>query len=340
MKIDGRLFLVAIMALVLIPGAWAISTGGGTSISGSGSAQGNFATNGVQTTGYAVASGVFSDTENHWVEDTTGKHAEVGMSVDSATKLSYRYSLSPNKDKTIVSPQSSLTAQEWLDVTNAKQIRANANARNGEGDQANVNVNILVGSITGYKNSATATMTQATASQSATSASGNQIIFNSWANNKELDNACPSLQVTTGSVTGYKTSETATKTQATASQSATSASGSFIEFLTGSNNRELDNVSPSLVVRDGSVTGYSSSAIATSNKATASQSATSASGSFIEFLTTGSNKIGLHNVSPSLVVITGSVKSYVSSGTATRTDVTASQRAKSASGRSVIWNNL
>ena len=289
MKIDGRLFLVVIMTLVLIPGACAItaSTGGGSSVSGSGTAQGNFATNGVQTTGFSVASGVLSDTENHWVEDTTGKHAEVGMSVDSATKLSYRYSLSPNKDKTIVSPKSSLNAQEWLDVTNAKQIRANANARNGEGDQANVNVNILIGSITGYKNSATATLTQATASQSATSASGNQISFNSWANNKELDNACSSLQVYGGSVIGYATSETATKTQAKASQSATYASGSFIEFLT-----------------------------------------------------TGSNKIGLHNVSSSLVVITGSAKSYVSSGTATRTDVTASQRAKSTSGRSVIWNNL
>jgi hypothetical protein len=32
MKIDGRLFVVIIMVLALIPGAYAISIGGGTSL--------------------------------------------------------------------------------------------------------------------------------------------------------------------------------------------------------------------------------------------------------------------------------------------------------------------
>ena len=333
MKIDGRLFLVVIMALALIPGACAItaSTGGGDSISGSGTAQGNLATNGVQTTGFSVANGVMSDTENHWVEDTTGKHAEVGMSVDSATKLSFSYSLSPNKDKTIVSPQSSLNAQELLDVTNAKQIQANANARNGEGDQANVNVNILIGSITGYKNSATATLTQATASQSATSASGNQIIFNSWANNKELDNACPSLQVYGGSVAGYTTSETATKTKATASQSATSVSGDQIIFNSWANNNELDNACPSLYVYGGSVAGYTTSETATKTQATASQSATSLQGLDMGASSIASNAEG-DFANPYFEVYGGSVAGYTTSETATKTQATASQSATSLQG--------
>jgi len=387
----------------LIPGAYAVSLGGGASVSSTnGHAEGIIASSDMSALSQASFTG--SDVNyNNWLDDTTGKHVEESLKI---VQGSGTYNCVFKKGTTIVNPDSvnhivpassSLSASQQLDVTNAKEIYAGAAARNGEGDLAGVDVRILMGSITGYKNSVTATSTKATASQSATSASGNainsqSIMFNSLANNREQDNASPHLNIQGGSVTGYASSATATMTNAAASQSATSASGSFIEFLTRSNNRELDNVSPSLKVYDGSVksyvssgtatmttaaasqratsasgsfiefltrsnnreldnvspslkvydgsvTGYASSGTATMNKAAASQSATSAYGSFIEFLTISDN-IKPGNASPSLVVDDGSVKSYVSSGTATMTTAAASQRATSASGSSVIWDNL
>ena len=174
MKLNGRLCLVIIMAIVLIPGVCAttISIGGGTSLSGSGSGQGNFVSNGVTTSGFSVANGL-SLNEDHWVQDKTGKYVEVNAYVPSADSVTWRCSLSPNRDKTTVASQTSLNAQEWLDVTNAKtSIAANAIARNGEGDKANVGIKMGAGSLKGFWNSATATNTQATTSMSLTSATG------------------------------------------------------------------------------------------------------------------------------------------------------------------------
>jgi hypothetical protein len=174
MKVNGWLFLVIIMTLVLIPGVCAatISTGGGSAVSGSGSGQGNFVSNGVTSSGFSVVNGL-SLNEDHWVKDITGKYVEVNAYVpNGAESITYQYSLSPNRDKKTVASQSSLNAKEWLSVTNAKtSIEANAIARNGEGDKANVGLKMDAGSLAGYWNSATATKTQATASMYLTSAS-------------------------------------------------------------------------------------------------------------------------------------------------------------------------
>lgn len=181
MKIVGRLFIVFIVVLLaLIPGAYAttVSTGSGTSISGTGSAQGNFAANGVQTTGFAVANGP-SVNADHWVQDITGKRVEVDVNVPRADKVNWHFSLGTGNNydhKTIPTPQSSLTAQECLDVTNAKTtIQADAIASSGEGDNAQVGINMGPGSLVGYQNSATASEFTADSWQKIASASGDNI---------------------------------------------------------------------------------------------------------------------------------------------------------------------
>ena len=343
---ERSIIATLVVTLVSISGAYAYSMGGGASVSSSdnGYAEGIFAS----TANSAVSQASFTGADvnyNNWLDDTTGKHVEETLKV---VQGSGNYKCEFKKGTTIVNPDSvnhlvpassSLTASQLLTVTSAKEIHAGAKARNGKGDQASVGVDVIVGSITGYKNTATATATNAVASQSATSASGSFIQFITQSNNKKLDNVSPSLEVHEGSVSGYASSGTATATNAVASQSAKSASGSFIQFITQSNNKKLDNVSPSLEVHEGSVSGYASSGTATATNAVASQSAKSASGSFIQFMTISDN-IKPGNVSPSLTVVDGSVKSYSSSGTATITSTTASQRAKSASGSSVVWDNL
>jgi hypothetical protein len=234
MKIYGRLFIVFILALALIPGVCAIFTGGGSSVStyGRSSAQGNLATNGVQTVGYAVASGFLSDTETHWIKDSTGKYAEVDVNVPSATALTYQYSLSPNNDKTTISPQSSLIAQEWLDVTNAKTtIQANANAQNGEGDKATVGINMGPGSLAVYHNAATATISSVTAQQIATSAIGaGSTTFTGISNNAANDYATTNMATYIGTVTAPSTIAFASKTSDYVQTAATSGTANSISI--------------------------------------------------------------------------------------------------------------
>ena len=212
MKIDGRLFIVFIIVLALIPGAFAItaSTGGGSSVSGSGTAQGNLATNGVQTTGFSVANGAMSGTEDHWIGDITGKHAEVYFDVENAAKWSHDWTLSPggkSKDQTIFpTAQSTISAKESLDVTNADSIQAGAAANNGEGDNANV-LFVGDGSLTGYANSATATKTSADASETATSVSSNYWGYSLGAGNAEGDIVGYPLYLTTEKATVSQTTE-------------------------------------------------------------------------------------------------------------------------------------
>jgi hypothetical protein len=238
MKIDGKPFLVVIMTLVLIPGACAttVSTGGGASISGSGSAQGNSVTipvtNGIQTTGFSVASGAMKDIETHWLKDSTGKYAEVDVNVPSATSLTYKYSLSPSNSydqKTIPTAQSSIAAQEWLTATAATTIQANANAQNHEGDKANVGINMGPGSLAGYHNTATATIGSVTAQQSATSAIGTgSTTFTGNSNNAANDYATTNMATYIGTVTAPSTIAFASKTSDYVQTAATSGTANSI----------------------------------------------------------------------------------------------------------------
>ena len=349
MKIDGRLFIGFIVALIMIPGTCAVSFGGGTSISGSGSAQGIVVATGTQVAGISTASGVMSGMEDHWIGDTSGKLAEVSFDVENAAKWTHDWTLSPggkSKDQTIfTTAQSSVSAQEWLDVTNADSIQANAKAGNGEGDQANVGISMSVGSIAnlaGYTNSATVTAAQAKASQSATSASGNQIIFNAEAYNAELDNANLNLEVQQGSVTGYASSATGTKTQAAASQSATTATGYGVDVLFGANNAEEDSASSNFDAYYEAVVGYANSETAKIGQVTASQSVKSVSGLQMIFGSSATNSATnaeLEGAMPYFEVDGGSVTGYSTSETVTKSQVTASQSATLAHGNEVYANS-
>ena len=184
MKIDGRLFIVFIMALALIPGAYAISTstGGGSSVSTNGpsSAQGNFVANSDGATGYGVGAGDPSLAITNWVEDATGKRAEVKINVQNAATLHYSYSLTPNKDYIIVPKRSFVYAQESITATGASSIDAYSLATNGPGQNAKAEITVNGGAtndanLKTYTNTATATATQVIATQRVGSASGDAI---------------------------------------------------------------------------------------------------------------------------------------------------------------------
>ena len=374
MKIDGRLFIVFIIALALISGACAItaSTGGGSSLSGSGTAQGNLATDGIQTTGFSVANGVISGTENHWVEDTTGKHAEVGMSVDSAEKLKYSYSLSPNKDKTVVSPQSSITAKELLDVTNAYSASAYAFARNGEGDRAGVTMAVYDGSITGYANSATANTKSVQASETFKSLSGNGFTFDWGAKNSEGDYvgwytgseyqtlkmtespnsnkgfAAGTQSVVTQSeklaslsevVPGMKNCKITAygdKTSASVTQSIDSISSPNWYWPNSARNGEGDSVDTGMYLENGvSLRGFSESASANAKTATLSRKFASASASWIEQDSDASNAEGDIANSDVQIATKGKLSTYSGTATSTKTYVDSIVKAGSASGDSI-----
>jgi hypothetical protein len=177
-----RLFVAVIIALALIPEACTTTVGGGTlvSIGGHSSAQGIFLANGDGAIGYGEASGDLSLTESHWVQDTTGKRAEVYIDVDSAAELRYAYSLSPNKDGQTVPRWAFVSAQESITATDAKSIDAYALAENSLGQ---AKAQIIVGDVDSsndanlisYTNSAKATALYVKATQNVRSATGDKI---------------------------------------------------------------------------------------------------------------------------------------------------------------------
>jgi hypothetical protein len=329
--------VIALLIIATIPAAYAFSLGGGALVSSANGGQSDGAI--VSTSDAALSQASFTGSNvnyHNWLDDATGKHVEENLNVVQGSgtyKCEFKKGstvVNPDAVNHLVSASTSLSASQLLTVSHADKIQAGAKACNKEGDQASVDVNILIGSITGYKNSATATLTQATASQSTDSVTGSYIEFLTKSDNKELDNACSSLEVRRGSVTGYASSAATTKSQAKVSQSASSAAGSYIEFLTKSKNKELDNACSSLAIgyKDtdyygGSVTGYASSATATLSQAKTSQSAKSAEGTPIIFKSWANNK-EKDNVSPSLKVHQGTVVGYQDSATATKTQATAS----------------
>lgn len=175
MKPDGRFFLVFMMSLALIPGAYGIEFSGGTSISTCGmasSAEGCFESNNLEATAIMSSSGPVNFFDNHWVTDTTGKFASVGCNIVNGVISDYRYQLTPNKDHTTVPKTTSVSAKEWLTVSNADEIQATAGAQygslytGGPAYVANVEVNVAKGSLSKYSNVATATANYAEASQS------------------------------------------------------------------------------------------------------------------------------------------------------------------------------
>jgi len=234
------------MALVLIPGAWAmaINTGGGTSISSNGgsSASGNFVASNTGVMGLASSTGTGTHlTDSHWVANQAGAYAEIGVDINGATKpYSYSYSMDPGEGggKKI----SYVDASENLNVPNAAQIDAYARSRNSAGYVAEAIIDVTGGSLLGYQNSARASADKVDASQTFQDATGtiatnsgtflwgkknvpNGIATGQWANilpetgiSTTVTGKVTGSTTVTGEVTGYADSATKTATSSVTQQ--------------------------------------------------------------------------------------------------------------------------
>ena len=108
------------------------------------------------------------------------------------------------------------------------------------------------------------------------------------ANNKELDEVSPNLEVYGGSVTGFAATVTGTKTQATASESASLATGGIIQLRPYASNKEIyegDLARTSTYITNGKLSGYSDTSTATLASATNKETIGSASADRISVMT-------------------------------------------------------
>ena len=138
MKIDGRLFIVVIIILALIPGACAISIGGGTSVSvSSSSAQGSLVANNngaissaTITPSAAIAGPIAKFEQTYTVKDTPGKSASVYVNVLNAPSgLTYTLKVLPTEGT--VATQTQVSAEQWLTVPKADSIKCTATSSYG-----------------------------------------------------------------------------------------------------------------------------------------------------------------------------------------------------------------
>ena len=138
MKINAKLIVAFTVALVSISAVSALTTGGGNSVSvtGSGNSQGNYAVSGDQATGYSAGKNVEYSFEDHWIEDTIGNKATVSAVIEEAEEWYYDYYVTLGNDKATISPQRVLEAHQTLDVENAELIWAVAAAQSTEGNFA------------------------------------------------------------------------------------------------------------------------------------------------------------------------------------------------------------
>ena len=204
----------------------------------------------------AIGPGSFSNSirgsgnlkESHWVSNSAGSSAGVGVDIRKAESYNYGYTLTPGIGSFWkASKYPVVSAGETLDVLNANYINAYANSFNAKGEAAGVSM-VLVdpgnkASLTGYSNSATASAQMVSASQNAESATapngqiqtdaGSQL--NQWRIyplELKMEKADASTSIKKGSINGYSDQASASNDMLDASQHIDSASGN--EIKTGS----------------------------------------------------------------------------------------------------------
>ena len=226
--------------------------------------------------------------------DSNGNKATVSRSVDGKpgyTTWTYDWG---------TSSCNGVSAWLSMNVKNAYNINGAAAGSNTEGDSAETQASVSslepIASLSNYKTSATATLTKATASQSAASASGDYTMFKSLADNKELDEVSPNLEVYGGSTTSFAATVTGTKTQATASESVNSVTGGIIQFRPYASNNgiyEGDLARTLAYITNGKLSGYSDTSTATLASVTNRETIGSASADRISVMTDAdSNMVG------------------------------------------------
>ena len=213
MKIDGKLFTVFIMALALIPGAYgeSVSVGRGSSVAVSegSSAEGILTSDGSITQSSVSSVGVIDDLSiDPWVQNTKGDYAEIGVTGTNVAGFSYSDNYYPGKGSGWVS--NAVWAQQWLGASSANYLYAYSYARNAAGDKARAEMTINYGSLNGYYNSAYAGPAPwlgmdrgAFVQQTAKSATGNNILAQTYTNDAPGDSAGSRTEVKYGSLMGY-----------------------------------------------------------------------------------------------------------------------------------------
>jgi hypothetical protein len=213
MKIDGRLFIVFIMALALIPGAYgeSVSVGRGSSVAVSegSSAEGILTSDGSVTQSSVSSNGVIDNLNiDPWVQNTNGDYAEIGVTGTNLAGFSYNDNYYPGKGSGWVS--NAVWAQQWIDATSADSLHAYARASNSAGDSAEANLDLKYGSLNGYYSAAYAGPAPwlgmnrvASVQQTLDSATGSEILAQTWAVDPVGDAAGASTSVKQGTLYDY-----------------------------------------------------------------------------------------------------------------------------------------
>lgn len=241
--------------------------------------------------------------DKHWVSNTKGAYAEVGVDIIESESYGYSYQLYPGSGVWNAKNYPEISASESLDVTNADYIKSYANARNAGGLNAGVSTEVTSGSLFGYSNIARASADEVEASQGFDSASGNLITTSSssQAETKKGDtkSASVSTEVTSGSLEGYSSIALASADEVEASQSYGIASGDLIKsesISEVSTKKEAYNSSVGMSISQGSVIDYSGTASTAIETAYTTQrlgvTSGTASGDSINAFTNAENKEG------------------------------------------------
>ncbi len=199
-----------------------------------------------------IGSGSFSNSirgsgnlkESHWVSNSAGASAGVGVDIRKAESYNYGYTLTPGIGSSWrASKYPMVSASETLDVVNANYINAYANSFNAKGESAGVST-VLVdpgkkASLTGYSNSATASAQMVSASQSAESATAPSGLIQTEAASQlvklrifplelRMEAADASTAINKGSINGFSDQASASNGLLEASEHIDSASGKQI----------------------------------------------------------------------------------------------------------------
>lgn len=221
MTFNGRLFILIIIALALIPGSYgkSLTTGGGTSVDVSDgcSAEGVFATDGVDTRSIISTSGVIDNLDlEHWVTNELGDSATVGMDAKNTVGLSYDSGIYPGEGDEWDS--NCVWTWEKISVDTADYLNAYSTASNSAGDSASANMELYQGSLQGYYNAAYAGPALwlglergAFVQQTADYADGAYIHIQTETGNAARDEAIAVTNVANGVVNGYSAQANAVK---------------------------------------------------------------------------------------------------------------------------------
>ena len=210
MRIDGLLFIVVIMALVLSSGAYgeSVAVGHGTSIavSSDSSADGTLVADSSGAQSYVSSAGVVDVLDSgHYLENSLGDRVEIGATgTNIVGKDTYNNRFSwDSQDGNFVA------AQQWIGPISADSFHAYAKASNPGGESAESSLDLTQASLNSYYNaacagSAIAGFNQVVAmQQDINGANGNEILATTSAVDSVGDKAGASTKVTNGALNDY-----------------------------------------------------------------------------------------------------------------------------------------